>query len=76
MWLKAVTCVAATKLCLDFPRGDREGGGDTLAGCFQPTPDFGFFRTGLEIGIYMYTGWYFKVTAAPHLKESKAFQCE
>lgn len=76
MWLKAVACVAATQLCLDFSRGDGKGGGDRLAGCFQPGPDFSFFRTGLGMGMYMCTGWYFKVTAAPHLKESKAFHCE
>lgn len=73
MWLKAVTCVAATQLCLDFSRGNREGGGDRLAGCFQSTPDFTFFRMRLEMGIYMCTGWYFKITAVPHLKESKPF---
>lgn len=76
MWLKAGACVAATQLCLDFSRGDGEGGGDRLAGCFRPDPDFSFFRTGLGMRMCMCTGWYFKVTAAPHLKESKAFHCE
>lgn len=80
MWFKAIACMAATQLCLDFPRGDRERGGDRLAGrlagCFQPGPDFSFLRTGLGMGTCMCAGWYFKVTAAPHLKESKAFPCE
>lgn len=60
-----------------FPEAEREeGGGDRLTGCFEPTPDFSFFRAGLEMGIYVFVGWYFKVTAAPHLKESEAFHCE
>lgn len=50
--------------------------GYRLTGCSQPTTDFGFFRMGMEMGIYIFAGWYVKVTAAPHLKESKAFQCE
>lgn len=52
------------------------GWGDRLTGCFQLTPDFSFFRLGLKMGIYMCTGWYLKVTAAPHLRESRAFHCE
>lgn len=68
--------VAATHPSSEFSRDKSENEKDRLVDCFQPVPNFGFFKMGLEMRMYMFAGWYRKVAAVPHLEKPKRFQCE
>lgn len=73
---KGAAGVTATHPSSEFS-GDKSGNGkDRLADCFQPVPNFSFFKMGLEMGMYTFAGWYRKVTAVPHLEKPKSFQYE
>lgn len=87
LWLRAVehqalhlfkdaAGVAATQPSSEFSRDESGNGKDRLADCFQPVPNFSFFKMSLEVGMCMFAGWYRKVAAVPHLEKPTSFRWE